>query len=389
MATILFIGRRAMRQQPLVALLQQAGHDTLEAPAGDKALEIIRRTNPDLALMDILTPDTDICEFIGRVKAGLGRSRPRIALYAPAFLDAEVRALARAGGISHVVSLSAGPAVFLASVEAALMQPPSRTRKTRPPDSFAACLRAIPQKLYQRLEELEVLGAHSDNRATELAVRLETARAALEQEVKKRIWAERELTEANRRLHDQAMRDPLTGLYNRRYLEESLDREIKRAKRSGLPIGLMMIDIDHFKRCNDRFGHSAGDAALRAVGQYVQSLARGEDILCRYGGDEFVLVMTHASSRAVLERAEALRNGVRQLKIEHEGLDIGPVTLSVGIAMLPDHGESGQAALEAADAALYHAKQAGRDRVAMVNGLAHGHHDRGPGNTKPGAEGVV
>ena len=204
--------------------------------------------------------------------------------------------------------------------------------------------------------------------------------SALEQEVNKRIWAEKGLTEANLRLREQALRDPLTGLYNRRYLEESLNREVSRVKRSGRSIGLIMMDIDHFKQCNDRFGHVAGDAMLRAVGQYVLSLARGEDILCRYGGEEFVLVMTHASSRAVLERAEALRIGARQLKVEHEGRDIGPVTLSVGIAMLPDHGESGQAALKVADAALYHAKQAGRDRVVMGNANVRGRHEHGSEN---------
>jgi diguanylate cyclase (GGDEF)-like protein len=170
-------------------------------------------------------------------------------------------------------------------------------------------------------------------------------------------------------LHDKAVRDALTGLYNRRYLEESLEREVSRAKRSGLPFGVMMMDIDHFKRCNDTFGHVAGDAVLRAVGQHVLSLTRSEDILCRYGGEEFVLVMTHASQRAVWERAEALRLGVQGLKVEQESRQIGPVTLSIGVAMLPDHGDSGQAVLQAADAALYQAKRAGRNRVVLGGGM--------------------
>jgi diguanylate cyclase (GGDEF)-like protein len=181
------------------------------------------------------------------------------------------------------------------------------------------------------------------------------------------LWAERELTQANLRLHDKAVRDALTGLYNRGYLEESLDREESRARRSNQSLGVMMIDIDHFKRCNDTFGHAAGDAVLRAVAQHMLSLARGEDILCRYGGEEFALVMAHASPATMLERAEKICLGVQNLEIECDGRRVGPVTLSVGIAIFPDHGASGQAVLQAADAALYRAKAAGRNCVVMAN----------------------
>jgi diguanylate cyclase (GGDEF)-like protein len=186
------------------------------------------------------------------------------------------------------------------------------------------------------------------------------------------LWAEQELTQANLRLQDKAIRDALTGLYNRGYLEESLDRESSRARRSDQPFGVMMIDIDHFKRCNDTFGHAAGDAVLRTVGQYLLSLARGEDIPCRYGGEELVLVMAHASPATVRERAERLRLGVQELEIECDGRSVGPITLSVGIAMFPDHGENGQAVLQAADAAMYRAKQAGRNCVvATENKVKH------------------
>lgn len=224
-------------------------------------------------------------------------------------------------------------------------------------------------RLQQPVAGVENFNAQLERRLSEYAAQLMTARSALEQEVTKRIWAEKELTEANLRLHDKAARDALTGLYNRRYLEESLDREISRARRSGRPIGVMMIDIDHFKQCNDTFGHAAGDAVLHAAGQRMLSLTRGEDILCRYGGEEFVLVMTNASARAAWERAEALRVGVQELKVEHESRQIGPVTLSIGVAMLPDHGDSGQAVLQAADAALYQAKRAGRNRVVLGGGM--------------------
>ncbi|TMH97602.1 MAG: diguanylate cyclase [Betaproteobacteria bacterium] len=226
---------------------------------------------------------------------------------------------------------------------------------------------AIVGRLYQRMAELERLNAQLEQHAAGRTEQLEVARSALEQEVTKRLWAERELTQANLRLHDRAVRDALTGLYNRGYLEESLDREESRARRGNQSLGVMMIDIDHFKRCNDTFGHAAGDTVLRAVAQHMLSLARGEDILCRYGGEEFALVMAHASPGTMLERAEKICLGVQNLEIESDGRRVGPVTLSVGIAIFPDHGDSGQAVLQAADAALYRAKAAGRNCVVMAN----------------------
>jgi diguanylate cyclase (GGDEF)-like protein len=185
----------------------------------------------------------------------------------------------------------------------------------------------------------------------------------MDQEIKKRVWAEQELTHANLRLRGLAVRDGLTGLYNRRYMEESLDREESRARRSGYPLGLMLLDVDRFKHCNDTLGHAAGDSVLRAIAQHVNSLARSEDIVCRYGGDEFLMVMAQASLSTMQERAERIRRGVQDLEIEYDGRRIGGVTLSVGIGIFPDHGESGRAALRAADIALYRAKQSGRNRV--------------------------
>ena len=128
-----------------------------------------------------------------------------------------------------------------------------------------------------------------------------------------------------------------------------------------------MIDIDNFKQFNDTLGHAAGDAVLRAIGRYLLSAARGEDIASRYGGEEFVLVMAEAPQTTVWERAEKLRRGVNGLEIEHEGQRVGPVTVSVGIGIFPDHGASGQEALRVADAALYRAKQSGRNCVVIAD----------------------
>lgn len=199
---------------------------------------------------------------------------------------------------------------------------------------------------------------------------LEVARSALDREVSKRLGAERDMTEENQLLRTQSVRDPLTGLYNRRYFEASIAREESRARRTGQPLGMMMIDIDHFKRCNDTFGHAAGDAVLGAVSRYMESHARGEDILCRYGGEEFVLMMTNTRQDPLRQRAETLRTGVPQLQIEHEQRPVGPITLSIGLAVFPDNGANLQTVLLAADAALYDAKRAGRDRIVVSDSRA-------------------
>jgi len=167
-------------------------------------------------------------------------------------------------------------------------------------------------------------------------------------------------------LRDQAIRDPLTGLFNRRYMQESLDRELRRAKRRRTPMGVIMIDIDHFKRFNDTFGHAAGDALLREMGALLQRETRAEDIACRYGGEEFALILLDASADDTEERAMLLREGAARLRVEYGHQPLGNVTISVGVAVFPDHGTVAEALLKAADAALYRAKAGGRDRVRVA-----------------------
>jgi diguanylate cyclase (GGDEF)-like protein/PAS domain S-box-containing protein len=169
-------------------------------------------------------------------------------------------------------------------------------------------------------------------------------------------------------LRDQAIRDPLTGLFNRRYMEESLDREVRRARRRHVPLGVIMIDIDHFKHFNDTFGHAAGDALLRAMGALLQRHTRGEDIACRYGGEEFTLVLLEASAEDTRERATLLRQEAARLEVAYGSQALGSITISVGVAVFPEHGESVDALLKAADTALYRAKAAGRDRVMVAAG---------------------
>jgi diguanylate cyclase (GGDEF)-like protein len=365
LATIVIVGEQVIDPRA-ATLLGDHGHRVLEAADVEQALEIVRVEKPDLVLADILTGSC--CQLARYLGAEAGQARPRVVFLAAACVETEARALARACGASELIVKPAEPEALLAVINAALSRPPAEMGKPPlAPSSAEAYLRSMAGKLNQRVAELERLSVQLDQRTAERTEQLEVARSALEQEVTKRLWAERELTQANLRLHDKAVRDALTGLHNRGYLEESLDREESRARRSSQSLGVMMIDIDHFKRCNDMFGHAAGDAVLRAVAQHMLSLARGEDILCRYGGEEFVLVMANASPGTMLERAEKICLGVKSLEIECDGRRVGPVTLSAGIAMFPEHGENGQAVLQAADAALYRAKAAGRNCVVMAN----------------------
>jgi diguanylate cyclase (GGDEF)-like protein len=165
-------------------------------------------------------------------------------------------------------------------------------------------------------------------------------------------------------LNLQAMRDPLTALYNRRQLEEGLHREVLRARRVGGSVGVMAIDVDHFKRVNDTLGHEVGDSALRGVAEELASCVREEDIACRAGGEEFVIILPGTGKTALRSRAEAVRRTIEQARIQ-AGDGTLRLTVSIGLASFPAYGDSGQAVLRAADVALYKAKAAGRNRVVM------------------------
>jgi diguanylate cyclase (GGDEF)-like protein/PAS domain S-box-containing protein len=164
-------------------------------------------------------------------------------------------------------------------------------------------------------------------------------------------------------LHSQSIKDSLTGLYNRRYLAEVLERDIRRSVRAEQPLGILMLDLDHFKKFNDAYGHEAGDAVLRETASFLTKSIRVEDIVCRYGGEEFVIILPTANLNAAHARAERIRSKLRELQVLHQGQSLGMITVSVGVATLPEHGVSAKDLLEAADAALYRAKREGRDRV--------------------------
>ncbi|MDR3553660.1 MAG: PAS domain S-box protein [Syntrophobacteraceae bacterium] len=167
-------------------------------------------------------------------------------------------------------------------------------------------------------------------------------------------------------LRSQSIRDPLTGLFNRRFMEESLDREFHRAKRQGLAVAVFMMDIDHFKVYNDTYGHDAGDTLLSELGSLLKNHVRGEDVVCRYGGEEFVMILPAVSKSIALDRAESIRNQVKKIRLHYQNQELEPVSISLGVAFYDEHGTSPDAVLKAADMALYQAKNQGRDQVVMA-----------------------
>ena len=234
----------------------------------------------------------------------------------------------------------------------------------------------VEENLRRRLEgeidslEYRFRGARKDGREVDIEAHssaLDTGGKilviSLVMDITERARAEHEVLALQEQLRDESTHDALTGLYNRRYLEESLPRELVRAKREEHPVSLIMGDLDHFKAVNDVHGHQAGDAVLRAFGDLMKRHARESDIYCRYGGEEFLVVLPSMPKQAAAERAEKLRSLIEDSPVAFGHASI-PATASFGVASFPLDGRSADELIAAADRALYRAKEAGRNRVS-------------------------
>lgn len=167
-------------------------------------------------------------------------------------------------------------------------------------------------------------------------------------------------------LRDQSIRDPLTGLFNRRFMQESLDRELLRARRKKHPLTVLFLDLDQFKRFNDTFGHDAGDLVLRSMAEVFRQYFRGDDVVCRYGGEEFAVILPESTAKDAVLRANDLRAEAKKLQLKHQGRTLDPVSISAGIASFPEHGSTTEELLRVADQGLYQSKADGRDRVTIA-----------------------
>jgi diguanylate cyclase (GGDEF)-like protein/PAS domain S-box-containing protein len=183
-------------------------------------------------------------------------------------------------------------------------------------------------------------------------------------DISERTRAERAVQVLQEELREQSTHDALTGLYNRHFLEEFFERELLLAERAGHPVSVIMGDLDHFKAVNDRHGHLAGDEVLRVFGNLMKHNARASDIICRYGGEEFLLVLPGMTEEGAVERAEQLRRAMAATPVSHGASQI-TVTASFGVATFPFHGRTTDELIAAADSALYSAKADGRNRVNL------------------------
>jgi diguanylate cyclase (GGDEF)-like protein len=190
-------------------------------------------------------------------------------------------------------------------------------------------------------------------------ISLRTQQAHSEAEDKRR-----ELEQQNNELREKSIRDLLTGLYNRRFFEELLGKEFSRVKRTGQPIGLLFLDIDHFKRLNDTHGHQFGDRVLSTVAQCIERASRDSDVVARFGGEEFVVLLTNATTGSPEIVAERIRSSVESLELEQNGVR-APVTISIGAASSQEPDDSPQALIGRADEMLHQSKKSGRNCVSV------------------------
>jgi len=308
----------------LEKMLKNLNLNIIKAGSGNEALSLIEEHDFALVLMDAQMPDLNGFETARQI-----RTNPR-------FKDLP---------IIIVSAVSRTKEFILKGYEAGavdyLLKPIDQLLLTSKVKVFC--------ELYEKRKELVIKNEE-----------LNQLNSKLQEEIARRKKAEKKLM-------FQVIRDPLTGLFNRRYLEESLEREISKAKRQRIPLALIMLDADHFKNFNDNYGHLAGDVVLKHLSDLLVRNSRREDIACRYGGEEFVLVLPGTDRKTARQRAEDLRTIVQNgAPIVHNDKQLPNVTISLGISLLPDHGDTAGSLIDTADKALYQAKEEGRNRVVVA-----------------------
>lgn len=226
-------------------------------------------------------------------------------------------------------------------------------------------LEIVVTPIYNRLNTLEgrVIVARDITDRKALENKLKEVNTSLQKQLN-----ENELLRA--KLQEQAIRDPLTGAFNRRYFSEALDQEAARSSRENSPFSILILDVDHFKQFNDTYGHKCGDIVLQALANFLNENTRHGDIICRYGGEEFVILMTDVASEAAYKRAELFRKQFEEMAVEYDGKSL-QCTFSAGIASYPAHAVSGETLLTNADHALYQSKSNGRNRVSIYSPQTH------------------
>ncbi len=224
---------------------------------------------------------------------------------------------------------------------------------------LAAAFNSMVARLREYIHDLDL-------KVRERTRELDEKNRSLAEEIRMRQKIQEELAQANRKLRELSVRDPLTGLFNRRYMEETLAREFAKSERDGVCCGVVMLDVDFFKKFNDTHGHEAGDLVLSSLAAAMTGHVRSADVVCRYGGEEFIIILPAIGREMAVARAEELRRLVEEeMRVEWRGERLA-VTVSIGVALFPDHGATADEVIAAADEALYRSKQGGRNRVTLA-----------------------
>lgn len=341
-STILVVDDSDTQRQLLTYLLNNAHYQTLEAKNGAEGLKLAHEKIPDLIITDILMPVMDGYELVHRIKQDETFFDTQIIFYTGHYHEKEAKSLADLFG-SYYLNKPASKRELLNTIEQALQKKTKIKLSQQDFDEISKKhLNLMTNKLYQRVRELEQLNVE------------------LEQRVFERT---RELEILNKKLYEESSRDPLTGLFNRRYLEDILLREIARSKRHKRLFWVVIMDLDHFKQINDKYGHRNGDVVLYNIAQFLKSSLRTEDIICRYGGDEFVLILLEMSEHELYPHLDMIRTEISHLQIKSKEILLKNITVSMGVAANIHELDTIDSVIDAADNALYQAKQAGRNCI--------------------------
>ena len=353
--SVLVVDDQPVNRQLLKTLLGYRGHVVFEARDGDEALRITRATHPDVVVSDIVMPSMDGFQFVNELRRDPTTASTVVVFYTGVFNELKAHALAEQCGVRHHLVKPAEPEKILEVIDAAMADARNPDLIAAAPDFAAEHGKLFSSALSSKIVELE----EEIGRRTAAEAALRSAYEGLEALVASRTA---ELRAANERLAAEAVTDPLTGLYNRR-LGDLAERELSRARRQKTKVAFAMVDIDHFKSINDRFGHECGDRALQEVSACLRREIRQEDLAFRYGGEEFLLMLACESAVAIMPRLEQIRAKIAGLEVVQDNRRIGRITVSIGVAIYPEQGAGFEDLVRSADNALYEAKHGGRDRV--------------------------
>lgn len=335
MATILIVDDKEINRSLLATILGSMHHSIIEAENGLHALKIAKDERPDLIITDIVMPKMDGYEFVYKLRNLPLLKIPKVIFYTAYDLEPEAIKLAKACGVNHWLTIPAEPQHVLQIINKVLNEEEDKD---------------LPQEVKNLKNKHQHLFTKEAYRQTEKLTEFKNQASTLK---------------------ELSIRDPLTGLFNRCYMEETLEREFDRANREHSPLALFMIDIDFFKKLNDPFGHTEGDKVLRLVAQCLQFNIRKGDIACRYGGEEFVVILLNTSANVAKARAEELRKEIENLSSKYKKLIPTKVTVSIGVACYPQHRKTSESIINSADKSLYCAKQQGRSQVVLIRERSH------------------